>query len=133
MTRGATWDGMPPAARCAVAPDLVAAHVAGNDPPLIRVRAATRGRCTTEGDERGGAKRRYPFALQPRNRSARLRSTTTADGATRDARASMSYRPTGDDVHAGAFVARHDAPLIGERAVTRRRRAMEGGDEPRSS
>jgi hypothetical protein len=85
MTRGATWDGMPPAARCAVAPDLVAAHVAGNDPPLIRVRAATRGRCTTEGDERGGAKRRYPFALQPRNRSARLRSTTTADGATRDA------------------------------------------------
>jgi hypothetical protein len=31
--------------------------------------------------------------------------------------------------HAPAFVASHDAPLIGERAGTRGRIAMEGGDE----
>ena len=31
--------------------------------------------------------------------------------------------------HSPAFVAGHDAPLIGERAATRGRSAMEGGDE----
>jgi hypothetical protein len=31
--------------------------------------------------------------------------------------------------HSAAFVAGHDAPLIGERAARRGRRATEGGDE----
>jgi len=44
--------------------------LAHHDAPLSGERAATRGRTATEGgDERGGAKRSYPFALQPREAS----------------------------------------------------------------
>ena len=63
------------------------AFVAANDAPLIDERAATRGRSATEGgDERAGAKARYPFALQPREPD-RTAGTVTRVAATRPAEA----------------------------------------------
>jgi hypothetical protein len=83
--------------------------VAGNGAPLISGCAATRGRSATQGaDECAEVEERSPFELQPRERRYSRRASSS--------------------VYPAAFVAGHDAPLIGERAAARGRIAMEGGD-----
>jgi len=78
------------------------------------------------GNEWAGAKRRHPFALQPGERPR------AANDAVRAPRSSTTYRPMGrltvSRLRPSAFIAGHDAPLIGERAATHGRTATEGGD-----
>jgi hypothetical protein len=106
----------------------------GHDAPLIGERAATRGRSAMErGDERAGVKRviRSCFSLangsDGGNRDPmaatrppkRVGQTDDAEPATRLSSPVFCAAPS---------PAHHDAPLIAERAATRGRGAMEGGD-----
>jgi hypothetical protein len=87
---------------------------AGNDAPCIDERAATRGRISTEcGDAHAGSKSAS---------SVRAPAWRTFTAKRRDQGRARWL------VHPAAFVAGSDAPLIGERAATRRRIATEGGD-----
>jgi hypothetical protein len=129
-----------------------------HDAPPIGERAATRGRLAAEGgDEHAGvrrsgirsssssanrATRQRPPPQRPR-RTTRPGTRTLVDDMPPDVRAHTGgdtwarHRWTSDQggwmsvsrPHSGAFIARHDPPLIGERAATRGRSAMEGGDE----
>jgi len=84
-----------------------AARVAGNDAPRIGERAATGGRIATDGgDAHAGAKRRYPLARQLRKRPRRATGPGTLTVVS-------------------TLVACVAGTLIGERAATRGRIAME--------
>jgi len=92
------------------------AFVARNDASPIGEGAATRGRRATEGgDERAGARRALSVRDPTLQRLAQPHCPNDWINLSRP--------------HPPAVVARHDAPLIGERAATRGRVATEGGKE----
>ena|ERR1700733_1092728 len=105
-------------------------------------RFAASGRNGTEGgDERGGGRARYRFEPQ----LSRACSEILARWRAFDRRSAYAKNPSPKNCfqsraaradwrsaarpHPSAFVAAHDAPLIGERAAKRVRSATEGGDE----
>jgi hypothetical protein len=88
------------------------ASVAGSDAPLIGERAQ-RGRIAMEGDDERGGGNSTLLVGAPAWR------TPAANDATRDAHACRTH---------ARLHRRNDAPLIGERAATRRRSAMGCGD-----
>jgi hypothetical protein len=92
-----------------------------DDAPLIGERAARRGRNHGD-DEYFGVK----SSSSVRVPASRTPPPTPRDRYARGKRRDRDARPS---VYLSVFVANNDAPLIGERAATRWRRAMDGGDE----
>jgi hypothetical protein len=114
------------------------ASVAGNDAPLIGEHEcpANRRRSATEGcDEDAGVKRRYPFEVPATRTGSNGGNLDRCRPARRLKRVRQNRSPrtrkplSAARVLCAACAAHHDAPLIGGRAATSGRIAMECGDE----
>jgi hypothetical protein len=96
----------------------------GNDAPLISERAASRGRIATEGgDEHAGEKRALSRPRRDERGMCFVRKygIHTVSLAVAEPRAAWGWTSVSP--------APNDAPLIDERAATRRSIAAEDGDE----